>query len=226
MKKTTNLKIGDSVVVKDGIKCPDMESLSIAGWQGRILQILDEADDDEILIDIDWDSITLKSMPEYFIKQCEEDSLDWDSMVLGINDVEPTKSRDKEKDVESAIDELVKLHAWDFLGEECPSISKVLKGIDPDDTYDCMKAWEKHFKKVLAFPFDAKVTGDGEAPLRSGNRVQVNNIATVNDLYGVIVNVTFNGKKYAYPLCDLEVIDKKSPNYQNVQDYVVWFANM
>lgn len=224
MKKTTNLKIGDSVVVKNGINCPDMESISIAGWHGRISEILDE--DDEILIDIDWDSITLKSMPEHFIEECEGDSLDWDSMVLGINEVEPTKSRDKEKDVESAIDELAKLHAWDSFDEECPSISKVLKGIDPDDTDACMKAWEKHFKEVLTFPFDAEVTDDGEAPLRSGNRVQVNSIATINDLYGVMTNVIFNGKKYAYPLCDLEALDENSSNYQNVEDYVVWFANM
>ncbi|MEK7396146.1 MAG: calcium-binding protein, partial [Candidatus Poribacteria bacterium] len=187
---------------------------------------LDEADDDEILIDINWDSITLKSMPEHFIYECEEDGLGWDSMILGINDVEPTKSRDKEKDVQKAIDELAKLHAWDSIDEECPSIRKVLKGIDPNNTYACMKAWEKHFKEVLTFPFDAEVTGDGESPLRSGNRVQVNSIAIVDDLYGVVVNVTFNGKKYAYPLCDLEALDKKSSNYQNVRDYVVWFANM
>lgn len=41
MSKPANIKIGDSVVVKDGVKCPDMESLSLAGWQGRVSDIFD-----------------------------------------------------------------------------------------------------------------------------------------------------------------------------------------
>jgi hypothetical protein len=224
MKKTTNIKIGDSVVVKDGIKCPDMESLSIAGWQGLIIDIFD--DDDEMIVEINWDSITLKSLPKYYIKDSEEEGLSWDRMILGVDDVKLTSPRDTEKDVQKTTDELAKLHAWDFLDEEGPRISEVLKGIDPDDTYACMRAWEKHFKKVLVFPFDAKIIDSDNSRLKVGDRVQVNSITEVGDLYGIIVGITFKGKKYAYPLCDLEVLDRKSPNYQNVQDYVVWFANM
>ena len=32
-------------------------------------------------------------------------------------------------------------------------------------------------------------------------------------------------RKYVFPLCDLEVVDKSSSNYQPVKDYAVWFAN-
>jgi hypothetical protein len=47
----------------------------------------------------------------------------------------------------------------------------------------------------------------------------------VDDLYGVIVDLRHGRRKYAFPLCDLEVTDKHSPNYQIVRDYAVWFAN-
>ncbi|CAK8716278.1 hypothetical protein GMJAKD_05430 [Candidatus Electrothrix aarhusensis] len=45
------------------------------------------------------------------------------------------------------------------------------------------------------------------------------------DIYGVLVLLRHGREKYEFPLCDLEVLDKSSPNYQPVQDYAVWFAN-
>ena len=224
MSEAAKIKIGDSVVVKDGVECPDMESLSLAGWQGRVSDIFD-GEDNEVLVNIKWDSITLRSLSEDYIRQSEEQGLDWASMNLWIDDVKPAKSRDNEKDVQLAVDELSSFHLWDYLGEEGARISKVLKGIDPNDTYTCMKAWSRYLEKVLVFPFDTKIADGDVGPLEIGDRVRVHSIAVVDDLYGVIVDVRFGRLKYAYPLCDLEALDKKSPNYQNVKDYVVWYAN-
>ena len=64
MKKSgtsLNLKIGGSVKVKEGSMCPDSEDLCIGGWQGRISEI-GEDDDANDLICIRWDSITLKNI--------------------------------------------------------------------------------------------------------------------------------------------------------------------
>ena len=102
----------------------------------------------------------------------------------------------------------------------------MLNGIDPGDIRICLKAWEKHLKKVLSFPFEAKVFEDqGRGPLQPGDRLQVQRISLVDDLYGIIVDEGRRRSRYACPLCDLEVVKKKSPNYQPVQDYCVWFAN-
>jgi Putative ATP-dependent DNA helicase recG C-terminal len=54
---TLNLKIGDSVVVKFGVKDPDL-SLAIEGWQGRIVEI--EKKDSSV--GIAWDSITAENI--------------------------------------------------------------------------------------------------------------------------------------------------------------------
>ena len=225
MGKAANIKIGASVIVKDGIKDPDMESLSIAGWQGRVSHVF-AGEDNEVLVNIEWDSITLRALQEDYVRQSEKEGLDWASMNLLIGEVEPTQPRDTEKDVQLAIDEFSHLHSWAYLGEEGVRIDNVLKDIDPDDTYTCMEVWGEHLEKVLVFPFDAEIVdGDDRGPLKVGDKIRVHRIADVDDLYGVIVDVRLGRLKYAYPLCDLEALDKKSPNYQNVQDYAVWFGN-
>ena len=148
-------------------------------------------------------------------------------MNLSIDEVKLAKPRDTEDDVESVVEELSALHAWDSLGEQGVRIGNALKGVDPDDDYACMKAWGKYLKKVLVFPFDARISEDDEeeGPLKIGDRISVRGIDIVDDLYGVIVNVTLGQRKYDHPLCNIEALDKKSSNYQNVYDYVVWFAN-
>ena len=39
-----NLKIGDSIIVKEGIKEPDSEEFEIGGWQGRVIEIDNDTD--------------------------------------------------------------------------------------------------------------------------------------------------------------------------------------
>lgn len=51
------LNIGDSVIVKPGTKDPDTGG-DFGGWQGRISMI--EAMEDHCLVEIKWDSLTLK----------------------------------------------------------------------------------------------------------------------------------------------------------------------
>ena len=72
-----NLKIEDSIIVKEGIKEPDSEEFEIGGWQGRVIEINTDTDKDNILITIEWDSLTLEQLPSKFIQQSEIDGLDW-----------------------------------------------------------------------------------------------------------------------------------------------------
>lgn len=225
MSKDANIKIGDSVAVKDGIRCPDIQPLSMDGWQGRVAEIFD-AEGDKVMINIKLDSITLRSFSQDYIRQSKVGGLDWTSMNLWLDDVKPAQPRDTEKDVELVVGELFALHSWDDLGEEGARIGSVLKDVDPDDMYACVEAWGEHLEKVLVFPFDTIIVeGDYRGPLKYGDKLRVHSINVIDDHYGVIVNVRLGRLRYDHPLCDLEVLDKKSPNYQNVMDYVVWFAN-
>lgn len=214
-------KLGDSVVVKTGIKDPDL-GISIEAWQGRISEI----NKDNICID--WDSVTLKKMKASTIIKCEQNGWGWDQMYLFESDVILTKPRDTVEDVEVALEEMRDKYAWVYLGEEGERIQKVLSGIPRDDEWSALKAWKEYLKKKLKFPFKATVE---ELVVRGsyfqvGDKITVHGIHEfIDDNYGLFAEVVHEKSRHDFPLADIEVADHKSKNYQPVKDYVVWYAN-
>ena len=89
----------------------------------------------------------------------------------------------------------------------------------------CLRAWKKYLGKKLSFPFEAKIAESQYGDLREGDKVTVMGFRLVDDMYGLIVDVFHKRGAYSLPLCDLQVSNKKSPNYQPVEDYRIWFAN-
>lgn len=213
--------IGDSVIIKPGIQDPDF-GFDIGGWQGRVSKIEPEQGP----LCIDFDSITLEAASYAYIAQCEEGGFGWDQIYLGVTDVEPAQARDTLADVKKVYERLQGEHAWDFLGSAGEITRQVLKGIDPDDDFAAFEAWEKHFSHVIKFPFEAEIAEFQErGPLRTGSKVRVHSISSVEDLYGVIVKVTQKHHTYYFPLCDLEATDTESETHNQIQSYAVWFAN-
>lgn len=224
-KKSAGLKIGDSVRVKEGVPCPDLEGLCIGGWQGRVSEI-GEDDKGKDLICIRWDSITLKNMPRSFIDQSEEEGVDYARMYLTPEDVERAESRDNEEDAANVNQKILKSHSWSWLGEEGKRIQKVLAGIDEDDVMKELEAWQTYLENTLTFPVDAVVSeSPGRGRLTYGDKVRVEKITRLDDFYGIIVEIRRGWKKYHYPLGELEVSNKDSTNYQPIKDYCVWAAN-
>jgi len=222
MTKQIKFKESDSVVVlKTGVKDPDLGT-DIGGWQGRISEINKK----DNLICIDWDSITLKNMPDFVIGKCEEEGLGWDQMYLEPTEVEKTAPRDTPRDVEKMIDILEKKHRYSSLGKEGKKIQSILSGVDVDNEQEIFKRWETYLKNELIFPFEAEVTEFQErGPFRCGDNVRVLKIIDVIDPYGILVRVKTKWRKYDFPLCDLKALDESSLNYELTDAYAVWFAN-
>jgi len=220
-RKPGELRVGDSVRVIAGIKDEDF-GLDIGGWQGRITEV----DEKNELIQIAWDSLTLQGLPAAYIADAEEQGLGWDTYYLATEDVELAEARDVKVRTESVRNELQAKFAWYHLGEEGREISRILDGIDPDDTSELFERWEEYLSSVLTFPFKAEVTEfQDRGPLHSGDILDVQEIDSVEDLYGLIVRVKKGRKGYYFPLCDLTPVDAKSSNYQPVRNYAIWFAN-
>ena len=221
MTKDTELKVGTSVVVKPGIQDPDLGT-DIGGWQGRIVEVRKE----DGCICLAWDSVTLKNMPSSVIDKCEEGGLGWNLMYLEATDVEIMTPRDTEKEVVETIKQLEQQHRWSWLGKAGKFIQAVLANVDENDEWEAFKAWETYLRKVLKFPFVAEITEFQErGPLRGVDKVTVQGILEIVDLYGVIVKVKHQRGTYDFPLCDLTAVDRASSNYDFTDAYAVWFAN-
>jgi hypothetical protein len=164
-------------------------------------------------------------MPASVIESCELEGLDWGVLGLEIKDVERTEPRDTAKEVQQAQEELIHKYEWEYLGEGGKRIQAVLQGVSRDEMSQ-YRAWYKHLEEHLAFPFEAEVSEyQDHGPPRAGDKVKVFDLSDYEDLYGVLVDIKHKRGLYVFPLCDLEVLDKTSPNYQFVDDYAVWFAN-
>jgi len=112
------------------------------------------------------------------------------------------------------------------IDEQDIRINKIIANIDKKDIMALLNAWKKYLENVLVFPFDANIIGYmDKGPLKFGDRVSVKKIEMIYDLYGIIVELRCGRNKFHHPLDDLEIIDKKSSNYQHIDDYSIWIAN-
>jgi len=218
------LKIGDSVVVKEGVQDVDTGG-SLGGYQGRIVE-LGEDEKETTYLRVQWDNHTLKRIPRSSIEQMEEQGQDWATYYLEIEDVEPATERDTLDQVKEATEDIERQVQWVHLGEEGRRIQRIMAGIDRDDIRAALNAWEPYLAEKLVFPFDAVVSEYQESGyLQAGDKISVRRLREVHERYGLLVELRRGRESYAFPLCDLEVANKKSANYQPVKDYVVWFAN-
>lgn len=218
---TPDFEVGDSVAVREGVADPD-SLVEIVGWQGRVWKIEEDPDGEPFVV-IRWDSLTLKSMPEWYLEQSEQRGLGWSEFILKPADVEHADSRDTPREVEEVAAEIESRVFWLSMGEEGRRIQKVVYGLNNEmEEFD---AWERYLKENLSFPFEAVVRDfEEKTPLRQGDRVRVWEISIVDDLYGVIIAGRWNGQGIDFPLGGLEAVDG-GRNKQIVSDYAVWFAN-
>ena len=220
-----NFPIGESVVVKPGVLDPD-HGFDMGGWQGRVTENHYADKQGNPYVTIAWDSITLKQMSVEVIERSEEDGLDWSSMGLYASDVTSVSPRDKIHQVQKVKDEIEDAHQMDHLGEQGRRMQQVLNSADRSGEMGAFIAWEKYLSEKLTFPFEAEVSEYQErGPVKTGEGVSVLGIEIVDDSYGIIVSIKTKHGRYDFPLCDLEVTPNTSPNYQPLNDYVVWFAN-
>jgi hypothetical protein len=234
------LQLGDSVIVKPNVEELDL-NINIGGWQGRVAEIEEE----DGLIGIDWDSLSLKQLSDKTIVYCEVEGLDWARVYLAPEDVEQTTARDSVDDVVKAIEDIESKHDFTWTDEDPEEseeidrrIQAVLDNAEDESEEAAFEVWQEYLEDELEFPFEAEVVEcQEEGPLQEGDQVTVVDIYEdddeeydvfdddIEDIYGILVLLRHGREKYEFPLCDLEVLDKSSSNYQPVKDYAIWFAN-
>lgn len=219
--------VGDSLIVLPGISDPNT-GIPLGGYQGRVTEV-ELGKSGQVTVTFQWDSLSLKNMPASAIRFCEEEGLDWTRMCLYASEIAPAVPRDRQRDVDKIIERLTAEHAWDYLGEQGQRIQQVLAGIIEDDENEgeVFERWYEHLQTTLKMPFEAEITEDEDhGPLHAGQHVRVQSFEEFDDYqYGILVNIKAGGRSFVFPLCDLEVVDKKSSQYNVVDDYATWFSN-
>jgi SAM-dependent methyltransferase len=80
-------QVGDKVRVKYGVIDPDFADMPLGGWTGTITEIIEQKGQIDCVLRLD--DRTLKSLHPIYRKRCERDGLDFKTMWLGEEDIEP-----------------------------------------------------------------------------------------------------------------------------------------
>ena len=167
--------------------------------------------------------LTLRKIPESFIKECEREGLGWESMGVFAHEVELTKPRDTLASMERAFDDISAQYQRAHLGEEGDRIQQVVKRVSKKGEIAAFKAWKKYLAEILEFPFDAEVSEwQDHGSLQAGYRVTVLGFEGIEDLYGIMVKIETRCGEFVFPLCDLKALNKHSSDDQPLNDYDVW----
>ena len=240
----TEIKSGDSVRVKPGVKDPDYE-YDLSGWQGRVTHI---DTDDGIYIEIAWDSVTLDQMPAEFIETCMDEGFDYYLMWLSENEVDLTEPRDQQQAVDEKINALNERFGYISSEEQHQHIVQIL---DSEDLSVCKENLERFYvylSEYLKYP--CTLTGmedfSWEEPYVLGifdaeeyeqlkrkrasytdhfQLVRMEDI--IDDMLGILVKVkrTSDKKVFVLPLWDLKTADRNDNNHQLIDDYSWWMTN-
>lgn len=240
------MKTGDCIKVKQGIFDPDLNQFDMSGWQGRITDIA--PNNESNLIEIAWDSITLKQLPKEFIENSIEEGYDYSTMVLGKEDVELTKPRDKESDVEKQLEKLEENLGNRIFDAQERRISTILSKDDLSVTEENQKIYFDYLQKNIQkpviltgmedFPWEEKYLLGGWSkkeyeklkktkPSYTDKFEFIELSEDIDEMYGVIAKVkrATDKKQFMLPLWDLKCVERSSKNYELISDYSFWMTN-
>jgi hypothetical protein len=240
------MKRGDSVKVKQGTFDPDLNQFDMSGWQGRITDIA--PDNNSNLVEIAWDSITLKHLPKEFIENSIEEGYDYSIMVLGKEDIELTKPRDKEIDVEKQIEKTEVIYHHSAFDEQERRIAKILSDEDLSVTQEKQNLYFDYLQKNIQnkimltgmedFPWEEKYLFGGWSKKEYEELKKTQASYTdkfeflklsddIDETYGIIAKVkrVTDKKQFMLPLWDLKCINESSRDYELISDYSFWMTN-
>ena len=249
-------KPGAYVRVKPGVKDPDYESFSMEGWQGIVIDYIKndpaELEEDEEWVHeesvhIRWDSVTLSGMSPKMIEECLDDGLDFETVWLGIEDVEPAEPRDKPGDAEARAAALRDEYDYVTYEEQDQNISAILGSkklavterthdrlydyLDENIKYPCILTGAEDFswEEPYLFGFFSQKEYNELKNRRpsSTDRYKLKSLERIDDLRGILVKVKRIGDKKTFilPLWDLKTAERKDPNHLMIDDYSYWMSN-
>lgn len=101
---------------------------------------------------------------------------------------------------------------------------KVLTGVLSKSIDFQLDIWLDYLEKELIFPFKASIQDSENLELQWKDIVNVKQIEDFVDMYGVLLEIRKGRKKFIFPLCDLEVVEKQSRNRFIIDAFLEWWT--
>lgn len=209
-------KIGESVKIKPNIVVNDFEKIDFTAWQGRIIECYEGEE-----IEVEWDSQTLKNLPEaYILKNIEED-YNFDSMILEVSQVEKTAARDSEEDRLAVLSFLEnKYNKLNDFGDDDTFYKDLFESKNISITPRNLTIYLEYIKECIEMPcFLRNIKQKETYQLFSFDE---KSIEKQNAIYVKVIR-TGDKKQLILPLHDLVPDDEISENYAILKPYSDWF---
>ena len=218
--ENAKFKVGASV--KIGKNVIDEESeIDLSGLLGRVEDVY-YGYDDEIVYEIELDSISLNKLDPIFIEEMVRIEEDFQNFELEENKLTKCKARDSEGATKGAYRKKLHQYLWNYVDD---ATQKRLQAIllQQPALLD-WENWKIFLEQKIKFPMAAK--SRGRLDFRRGEKLKITGLAGYNEEVGLIVDVIYRNRPGNYPLFDLIPAAKNAKLKQIFDDYLVWTEEM
>ncbi len=100
----------------------------------------------------------------------------------------------------------------------------VLEGIQSKKKNVQLIKWMNFLDNELEFPFNTIIEETENFELKRRDIVVVKEVGYFDEIYGLLVEIKKGRRKFIFPLCDLEIIEKQSKNYVILEAFSEWWT--
>ena len=224
---TPRFQVGNKVRVKPGVSDPDFPDMPLGGWSGTVTEV--EQADDQITYEIKWNKRTLNGMHPVYLKRCERDGLEMESMRLGEEDIEPDDG------TQVSLEQPTQIKTPPLSERDQDDRVRMALGLTHDDplpeiSLETLLTYHRYLTANLKFPFNA-YCGEEEVGPFSRKRATMTVTGLLDPVReglgvedGLVCKGRGRGDEIEVPLAEIEV-EKKNPNFKLISDYAYWFHN-
>jgi hypothetical protein len=198
---------------------PNYPDIPLGGYAGRVAEIENEGDSPIYLID--WDDETLDQMPEVFRNRCERDDLDYESIWMAEEDLEPAA------DSPAPVEQPTALKPRALRRNDPDDRIRMLFGLTSDDplpprSREALQRFHAHLSQRLHFPCPGIVISGDTAEVHQIELLRLVDPDRCSLADGLVVEAETDDGPDAIPLF-LTAIPDTYRNVQDFHDYRYWF---
>src|SRR5271167_2819383 len=214
---TPRFQVGDKVRVKSGVIDPDFPDIPLGGWSGTVTEV--EQADDQITYEIKWNKRTLNGMHPVYLKRCERDGLEMESMRLGEEDIEPDDG------TQVSLEQPTQIKTPPLSEKDQDDRVRMALGLTHDDplpdvSRKTLLTYYRYLAANLKLPFKAK--SESDSTTLTVSRLIDPKQSELEEEERLLCEARDRQASFTVPLSELE---DAVGNRKLVEDYGYWFWN-